>query len=188
MLSNDCHHPSSTAIHLKGRLPAPFLIYSVISLPPLLYTLIGSLYIGRYGLVLLLSFLLGVWIILYTMNSGSSIAWDIQRIYERPSGFYFSRQFPWIRRARWRSLRFDEVARIEKVTVNDPAARSKLLPFQLLQFISVSGNKDDYIWIYSLAIRDEELAPLLHHIRSIYPGKLPKIVERQLDRWYPETI
>ena len=74
---------------------------------------------------------------------------------------------------------------MDDLTLNDPSARSFLLPFQLLRLTASTSDeftKED-IWLYSLAIRDKELAPLLRHLDAKCPGMLPEAVQKRLAKW-----
>jgi hypothetical protein len=42
---------------------------------------------------------------------------------------------------------------------------------------------EDDIWLYSLSLKDKELAPLLRHINAKRPGMLPDVVCKQLAKW-----
>ena len=65
----------------------------------------------------------------------------------------------------------------------DPGAKSFLLPFLLLQ-LTAEGTTDDYddrhIWLYSLALRDKELAPLLRQLDAQCPDMIPDMVRQRL--------
>lgn len=129
---------------------------------------------------------LGPWVLIYTNNKGPKIAWDENRVYMRASGWTFGRRFPWLKNEPWRSLGYDEIVSLDGVTLNDPAARSFLLPFQMLR-LTAKGTTDDFderhIWLYSLALRDKELAPLLRQLDAKCPGMLPDVVRKQLAKW-----
>jgi hypothetical protein len=164
-------------------MPAPLLIISIVGLPPIVYIVFGNLYNGHYSNAGKASVGLILWLLIYILNKGSKIAWDQERIYERPSGFGLSRRFPWVLNTTWLSLRYDEIASMDAVTINDPSARSVLLPFQLLRLTTADGDEKRYIWLYSLAIRDKELAPLLRHMDAKCPNMLPAIVRKRLAKW-----
>lgn len=129
----------------------------------------------------------------YADGTGLKLAWDEQRIYMRPHGFWPRQRPPWLARHSWRSLGYDEIGSIEGVTLNDPAAQSVLLPFQLLCIAATDAadyfderymwSDERRIWIYSLAVRDKELAPLLRHINAKCPGMLPEVVLERLTEW-----
>lgn len=94
-------------------------------------------------------------------------------------------RFPWIGNFPWRKLAYCDIARIDNITLNDPGARSFLLPSQLLRMTSHTAEeftKDDILF-EALAIRDKELAPLLRHIDTKCPGMLPEVVRKQLKKW-----
>lgn len=184
----DPNYPSPQAIWLREKIPGPLLIISIIGLPVVLYLLLGGLYIGRYGLAAI-AFIGGIlpWLFLYTNGTGLKLAWDEQRIYMRPQSFRPpSWRRPWLERLPWRSLAYNEIASLDALTVNDPGAKSFLLPFQLLR-LTAKGTTDEYderhIWLYSLALRDKELAPLLRQLDAKCPGMLPEVVRQRLARW-----
>ena len=93
---------------------------------------------------------------------------------------------PWLARLPWRSLAYDEIASLDALTVNDPGAKSFLLPFQLLR-LTAKDTDDEYderhIWLYSSALRDKELAPLLRQLDAKCPDMLPDIVKDRLAKW-----
>ncbi|MBS0503430.1 MAG: hypothetical protein JSS55_06420 [Proteobacteria bacterium] len=188
MTRPDPNYPSAQAIWLHERIPGPLLIISVIGLPLILYGGVGGLYDGLYGLAA--TVLLGIggpWLFLYTNGTGLKLAWDEQRVYMRPQSFRPpSWRRPWLARLPWRSLAYDEIGSMDALTVNDPAAKSFLLPFQLLR-LTAKGTVDEYderhIWLYSLALRDKELAPLLRQLDAKCPGMLPDIVRDRLAKW-----
>jgi hypothetical protein len=182
------HYPSPQAIWLHERVPGPLLIISVIGLPVVLYIMLGGLYVGRYDLSAI-AFMCGClpWLFLYMNGTGLKLAWDEWRVYMRPQGFRPpSWRRPWLVRLPWRSLAYDEIASLDALTVNDPAAKSFLLPFQLLR-LTAKGTTEEYderhIWLYSLALRDKEVAPLLRHLDARCPGMLPNIVRDRLAKW-----
>ncbi len=154
----------------------------------LLHMIFGALYDGIYGL-LLIAFGCGILPLfyIYQTSMGLKVAWTERRIYMRPQGFDRPTwRRPRFSRAAWRSLSYDEIARIEGVVINDPRASSFLIPIQLLR-LSATGTTDPYddrhIWLYSLALHDKELAPLFHHIDAVRPGLLPAIIRKRLKRW-----
>lgn len=182
------NYPSPQAIWLREKIPGPLLIISIVILPLILYGGLGGLYIGRYGLAA--TVLLGgglPWLFLYTNGTGLKLAWDEKRVYMRPQSFRPpSWRRPWLVRLPWRSLAYDEIASLDPLTVNDPAAKSFLLPFQLLR-LTAKDTDDEYderhLWLYSLALRDKELAPLLRQLDAKCPGMLPDIVRDRLAKW-----
>jgi hypothetical protein len=188
MVRTSPHYPSPEAKWLREKIPAPLLIISVIGLPIVFYAFFGGLYVGRYDVsatVLLCGFL--PWLFLYTNGTGLKLAWDEERVYMRPQSFeQLSWRKPWLTRLPWRSLAYDDIASLDALTVNDPAARSLLLPFQLLR-LTAKGTEDEYderhIWLYSLALRDQELAPLLRQLDAKCPNMLPGIVHQRLVKW-----
>ena len=132
MPASDPNYPSAQAIWLKEKIPGPLLIISIIALPLILYGTIGGLYVGRYDVAAYIGLVMGgLWFFLYTYNKGSKLAWDEDRIYIRHGGWSFRRRFPWIGNVPWRSLAYDQIARMDDLTLNDPGAKSFLLPFQL---------------------------------------------------------
>ncbi len=188
MSQADPHYPSPQAIWLREKIPVPLLIISVIGLPVVLYILFGGLYVGRYDLSAT-TFICGFlpWLFLYTNGTGLKLAWDEQRVYMRPQSFRPpSWRKPWLARLPWRSLGYDETASLDALTINDPGAKSFLLPFQLLR-LTAEGTTDEYderhIWLYSLALRDKELAPLLRQLDAKCPDMLPDIVRERLAKW-----
>jgi hypothetical protein len=188
MSRSDPHYPSPQAIWLHEKIPGPLLIISVIGLPLILYGVIGSLFVGRYDLSAAVLLCLGIpWLFLYTNGTGLKLAWDEDRVYMRPQSFRRpSWRRPWLTRLPWRSLAYDEIASLDALRVNDPGAKSFLLPFQLLR-LTAKGAADEYderhIWLYSLALRDKELTPLLRQLDAKCPGMLPEIVRQRLARW-----
>lgn len=126
-----------------------------------------------------------VWLFLYTNNNGAKVAWDEDRVYMRASGWTFRWRFPWIRNLAWVSLAYGDIARMDDLTLNDPGARSFLLPFQLLRLTASPSDEfeEGDIWLYSLALRDKELAPLLRQLDAKCPGMLPEIVRQRLAKW-----
>ncbi len=188
MARADPNHPPPQAIWLREKIPGPLLIISIIGLPIVLYLLLGGLYVGRYDLAAI-AFICGglPWLFLYTNGTGLKVAWDEHRVYMRPQSFRPpSWRRPWLERLPWRSLAYDEIASLDALTINDPGARSFLLPFQLLR-LTAKGTTNEYderhIWLYSLALRDKELAPLLRQLDTKCPGMLPDIVRQRLARW-----
>lgn len=184
--STDPNHPSAQAVWLKQKIPAPLLVISIIGLPIILYVFLGGLYDGLYYLAAVTAFCGGgPWLFIYVTNKGSKLAWDEDHVYERTSGWRLHGRFPWIGNFPWRKLAYCDIARIDKIVLNDPSACSFLLPFQLLRMTSHTAKeftKDD-IMFEALAIRDKELAPLLRHIDGKRPGMLPQIVCKQLKKW-----
>lgn len=181
------HHPSQQATWLRERIPGPLLIISVIGLPVIFMTLYGAIATGNAKGILVFLILGSLWLFIYTNGTGLKLAWDEDRVYMRPQSFRPpSWRKPWLVRLPWRSLAYDEIASIDALTVNDPAARSFLLPFQLLR-LTAPGTTDEYderhVWLYSLALRDKELAPLLRHMDAKCPGMLPDIVQKRLAKW-----
>ncbi len=185
---SNLHYPSSQAVWLREKIPGPLLIISVVGLPLILYGGIGGLYVNRYDLSATVLLCLGFpWLFLYTNGTGLKLAWDEQRVYMRPQSFKPpSWRKPWLARLPWRSLAYDEIASLDALTVNDPAAKSFLLPFQLLR-LTAKGTTDEYderhIWLYSLALRDKQLAPLLRQLDAKCPDMLPDIVRDRLAKW-----
>lgn len=184
---SDPHYPSRQAVWLHEKIPGPLLIISVTGLPLILYGGVGSLFVGRYDLSVTVLLCLGLpWLFLYTNSTGLKLAWDEQRVYMRPQSFRPpSWRRPWLARLPWRSLAYDEIVSLDALTINDPAAKSFLLPFQLLR-LTAPGTIDDFderhIWLYSLALRDKELAPLLRQLQIKCPGMLPAVVQKRLAR------
>lgn len=188
MARADPNYPSPQAIWLREKIPGPLLIISVIGLPVVLYLLLGGLYDGNYPLAAT-AFICGglPWLFLYTNGTGLKLAWDDQRVYMRPQSFRRpSWRKPWLARLPWRSLAYDEIASLDALTVNDPGAKSFLLPFQLLR-LTAKDTDDQYdeghIWLYSSALRDKELAPLLRQLDAKCPDMLPGIVKDRLAIW-----
>ena len=188
MARADPNYPSPQAIWLREKIPGPLLIISIIMLPLVLYGVVGSLLVGRYGLAATVLLCLGLpWLFLYTNGTGLKLAWDEHRIYMRPQSFRPpSWRRPWLARLPWRSLTYDEIASLDALTVNAPGARSFLLQFQLLR-LTAKGATEEYderhIWLYSLALRDKELAPLLRQLDTKCPGMLPDVVQQRLAKW-----
>ncbi|WP_338446491.1 hypothetical protein V5F89_01460 [Pelagerythrobacter marensis] len=188
MASADPNYPSPHAIWLREKIPGPLLFISIIMLPLILYGGVGGLCIGRYGLAATVFLCGGLpWLFLYTNGTGLKLAWDEHRVYMRPQSFRPpSWHRPWLERLPWRSLAYDEIASLDAITVNDPGARSFLLPFQLLR-LTAKGATEEYderhIWLYSLALRDKELAPLLRQLDTKCPGMLPEVVRQRLAEW-----
>ena len=188
MTRADPNYPSSQAIWLREKVPGPLLFISIIALPIILYGGLGGLYDGNYPLAGTVLFGMGLpWLFLYTNGTGLKLAWDEHRVYMRPQSFApLSWRRPWLTRLPWRSLAYDEIASLDGLTVNDPAAKSFLLPFQLLR-LTAKGTLDDYderhIWLYSLALRDKQLAPLLRQLDVKCPGMMPEIVHERLAKW-----
>lgn len=181
------NYPSPQATWLHEKIPGPLLIISIIGLPPILYAVLGNIYSGYYSNAAKASLVLVPWLFLYTNGTGLKVAWDEQRVYMRPNSFSRpSWRRPWLRRLPWRSLAYDEIASLDGLTINDPAAKSFLLPFQLLR-LTAKGTDDEYderhIWLYSLALRDKELAPLLRQLDAKCPGMLADVVRQRLARW-----
>lgn len=149
---------------------------------------VGGLCDGNYPLAATVFLCGGLpWLFLYTNGTGLKLAWDEQRVYMRPQSFRPpSWRRPWLERLPWRSLAYDEIASLDALTVNDPGARSFLLPFQLLR-LTAKDTTDEYdkrhIWLYSLALRDKELAPLLRQLDIKCPDMLPPIVQDRLTKW-----
>ena len=159
-----------------------------VCLPLFLYGFFGGLYSGRYDLAATMAFIgLGPLLFLYTNGTGLKLAWDDNRVYMRPQSFDAPTwRRPWLRRLPWRSLAYDEIVSMDDMTLNDPGARSFLLPFQLLRLTAAgTTNEHDerHIWLYSLALRDKELAPLLRHLDSKCPNMLPDVVRMRLAKW-----
>jgi hypothetical protein len=188
MVQANPHYPSREAKWLREKIPAPLLIISVIVMPLAFYGILGGFYDGNFKLAGTVLLCLGLpWLFLYTNGTGLKLAWDEERVYMRPQSFaQLSWRKPWLTRLPWRSLAYDEIASLDALTVNDPAARSLLLPFQLLR-LTAKGTDDEYderhIWLYSLALRDKELAPLLHQLDAKCPNMLPDIVHQRLAKW-----
>lgn len=187
MARADLSYPSPQAVWLREKIPGPLLIISIIGLPPVLYVVLGNLYSGCYSNAVLASLILIPWLFLYTNGTGLKLAWDEHRVYMRPQSFRPpSWHRPWLERLPWRSLAYDEIASLDALTVNDPGARSFLLPFQLLR-LTAEGTAEEYderhIWLYSLALRDKELAPLLRQLDVKCPDMLPPIVRDRLTKW-----
>lgn len=187
MSRGNLHYPSPQAIWLREKIPVPLLIISVIGLPPILYVVLGNLYSGYYSNAAKASLILIPWLFLYTNGTGLKLAWDEERVYMRPQSFRPPGwRKPWLARLPWRSLGYDEIASMDALTINDPAAKSFLLPFQLLR-LTAEGTTDEYderhIWLYSLALRDKELAPLLRQLDAKCPGMLPDVVQKRLAKW-----
>ncbi len=160
---------------------------SIVELPLIVYGTIGGIYVSRYDVSAIMGLIGGgIWILLYTNNKGSKLAWDENRVYMRASGWTLSWRFPWLKNLPWRSLDYDEIASLDALTINDPAAKSFLLPFQLLRLTArgtVDGYDERHIWLYSLALRDKELAPLLRQLDVKCPDMLPDIVRQRLAKW-----
>lgn len=183
----DLNYPSPQAIWLREKTPGPLLIISVIGLPVVSIMLFGAIEtksIEGIFITLVGGFL--PWLFLYTNSTGLKLAWDEQRVYMRPQSFRPpSWRRPWLARLPWRSLAYDEIVSLDALTINDPAAKSFLLPFQLLR-LTAPGTIDDFderhIWLYSLALRDKELAPLLRQLQIKCPGMLPAVVQKRLAR------
>jgi hypothetical protein len=182
---SDPNYPSAQAIWLHEKIPGPLLLITIIAAPIFLYLFFGGIYVARFDLVMTALIFGAAWLFLYAFNRGAKLAWDEDRIYMRHAGWAPTWRFPWIRNLIWRSLAYHEIARIDDLTFNDPAAKSFLLPFQLLRLSPSTSDEinDDDIWFYSLAIRDKELAPLLRHIDAKCPGMLPEIVQQRLEKW-----
>lgn len=184
----DPNYPPARAIWLREKIPAPLLVISVIILPMVLYGVLGGLYERLYGLAATVAICGGIpWLFLYMNGTGLKLAWDDARIYMRPQSFRPpSWRKPWLSRLPWRSLAYEDIASMDDMTLNDPAARSFLLPFQLLR-LTAAGTTDEFderhIWLYSLALRDKELAPLLRQLDSKCPGMLPEVVQQRLAKW-----
>lgn len=180
-------YPSPQAVWLREKIPGPLLFISIVGLPPILYVVLGNLYSGYYSNAAKAALILIPWLFLYTNGTGLKLAWDEHRVYMRPQSFRPpSWRKPWLARLPWRSLAYDEIASLDALTVNDPGAKSFLLPFQLLR-LTAKGTTDEYderhIWLYSLALRDKELAPLLRQLDAKCPGMLPDIVRDRLAKW-----
>lgn len=184
---NDPNYPSPSAIWLKEKMPTPLLIISFVGLPLIIYGTVGGLYVGRYDISAIMGLMGGgIWLLLYTNNKGSKVAWDENHVYMRASGWCLGWRFPWLRNLPWRSLAYSEIASLDALTINDPAAKSFLLPFQLLRLTAkgTTGEYDErHIWFYSLALRDKELAPLLRQLDAKCPDMLPDIVRQRLAKW-----
>lgn len=185
--AGDPNRPSPTAVWLKEKIPAPLLVFSIVGLPIALYMFFGSIYYCRYDVSAVTVLMgLGPWVLIYMNNKGPKIAWDETRVYMRASGWTFGRRFPWLRNLPWRSLGYDEIVSLDGMTLNDPAAKSFLLPFQMLR-LTAPGTVGDFderhIWFYSLSMRDKELAPLLRQLDSRCPGMLPDVVQQRLAKW-----
>jgi len=181
------HYPSRQAVWLHEKIPGPLLIISIIGLPVIAMALYGAIVTRNAGGVLVTSLIFLPWLFLYTNGTGLKLAWDEQRVYMRPQSFRpLSWRKPWLARLPWRSLAYEEIASLDALTVNDPAAKSFLLPFQLLR-LTAKGTTDDYderhIWLYSLALRDKELAPLLRQLDVKCPDMLPDTVRDRLAKW-----
>lgn len=188
MVRSGPNYPLPQAVWLREKIPVPLLIISIIGMPVVLYLFLGGLYDGLYGLAGI-AFIGGIlpWLFLYTNGTGLKLAWDEHRVYMRPQSFAPpSWRKPWLARLPWRSLGYDEIVSLDALTVNDPAAKSFLLPFQLLR-LTAKGTDDEYderhIWLYSLALRDKELAPLLRQLDAKCPDMLPDIVRQRLAKW-----
>lgn len=179
------NQPSRQAVWLRNKIPGPIWPFLIIGVPITLYLVVGGLYTLNHNAII--SSIVGGSLLyfIYTVNKGAKIAWDENRIYMRAGGWDFGRRFPWIKKGGWVSLAYDDIARTDGMTLNDPAAQSFLLPFQLLRLTtSMSDEFDrDDIWLYSFAIRDKELAPLLRQIESKRPGMLPDVVRERLVKW-----
>jgi hypothetical protein len=186
MPTNDPNYPSAQAIWLREKIPVPLLIISIIGLPITLYIVLGLVYVGRYeGATSMAVTGLGPWLFLYINNKGAKLAWDEDRVYMRASGWRLRWRFPWIGNLPWRALAYGDIARMDDLTLNDPGARSFLLPFQMLRLTASPSDEftEDDIWLEALAIRDKELAPLLRQLDDRCPGMLPDIVLKQLAKW-----
>ena len=185
--ANDPNRPSPQAVWLKEKIPAPLLIISIIGLPLILYGGLGGLYDGNYPLTATVLVGGGLpWLLIYTNNKGPKVAWDENRVYMRASGWAVSRRFPWLKNLPWRSLYYDEIGSLDALTINDPAAKSFLLPFQFLRLTAKEADEEDadqHIWLYSLALRDSELAPLLRQLNASCAGMLPDVVRQRLAKW-----
>jgi hypothetical protein len=130
MPTNDPNYPSTQAIWLREKIPAPLLIISIIGLPIILYLFLGGLYDGLYYLAAVTALCGGgPWLFLYYYNKGAKLAWDEDRVYMRASGWTFRPRFPWMGNGPWVSLAYCDIARMDDITLNDPGARSFLLPF-----------------------------------------------------------
>lgn len=165
----------------------PLLFIVVVGLPIVLYGIIGFLLILDFLGVLLVAVCGGLPLLgLYTNAMGQKIAWDEARVYMRPPGWYIGWKPPWLRRLPWRSLAYDEIESLDALVVNDPGAKSFLLPFQLLRLTAPGASVDfdeRHIWFYSLSLKDKELAPLLRQLDTKCPGMLPDIVRERLAKW-----
>ena len=181
------NHPSSRAIWLHEKVPGPLLFISIVGLPPILYVILGNIYSGYYANAGKASLVLVPWVFLYANGTGLKLAWDEHRIYMRPQSFSRPNwRRPWLARLPWRSLGYDEIASLDEMTFNDPGAKSFLLPFQLLRVTAKGAeewNDERHIWLYSSALRDKELAPLLRQLNAKCPGMLPDIVQKRLAEW-----
>lgn len=186
---SDPNYPSAQAVWLREKIPIPLLFFMLIGLPVLIFGLQGALFVThQYGVA---AFALvvggGMLLFLYTNGTGLKIAWDENRVYMRPQSFRPpSWRRPWLVRLPWRSLAYEEIVSMDEMTLNDPGAKSFLLPFQLLR-LTAAGTSDEFderhIWLYSLALRDKELAPLLRQLDAKCPGMLPDIVQQRLAKW-----
>jgi hypothetical protein len=165
------------------------LYFVVIGLPGLAFVTYINFFMTHQdaAAAIVLLVLGGPLLFIYTNGTGLQVAWDDARVYMRPQSFRPpSWRKPWLERLPWWSLGYDEIASMDDMTINDPAARSFLLPFQLLR-LTAAGTTDEFderhIWLYSLALRDKDLVPLLRQLDAKCPGMLPDIVRERLARW-----
>jgi hypothetical protein len=169
-------------------MPGPLLVVTIVGLPIIAYMFAGGLYFGRYDVSAATAICgLGPWLLIFLINSGPKIAWDDKKVYMRTFSPGLRRRFPWLTMRSWSSLAYSHIASLDALTVNDPAARSFLLPFQLLR-LTASGTDDEYdkrhIWLYSSALSDKELAPLLRRLDAKCPNMLPLVVRERLASWH----
>lgn len=185
MTDSNPNYPATQAVWMREKTPFPLIIISIVVLPIFLYLFVGSLYVRRFDLLVAALCLGVVWLFLYINNKGAKLAWDEGHVYMRASGWRLRWRFPWIGNLPWRALAYGDIARMDDVTLNDPAARSFLLPFQLLRLTASTSDEftEDDILLEALAVRDKELAPLLRHLDAKCPGMLPDMVQKRLAKW-----
>lgn len=168
--------PTSATI-LKRKIPIPVKIFLVIGIPGIAWGLQGALFVTRqYDVAAFAFFVLGGFL-MYTYQNDRSyqIAWDDETLYNRDWGF----RNILFQRKDWFAIRFDDIRSIKGKFKDNPAGMSKFVPFEYLE-VKAKDRKTDDVWIYPLALRDDDLLLLLQHIQNKFPDMLPNSVHKSL--------